>query len=87
MKLNKRNSEEIEVSWVQIVLLISTILMIFALYFLRYIFPRSPFVIKYFTGMYAGIFYVLLIISAIVLDMLIAGRRKKKLGCGKGSHL
>ncbi len=77
MQLNKRESEKTDVSWSQLVLITIILLMLGLLFFLRYIFPTSTFVIKYFTGTYAGIFYVVIIIFAVVIDTLAVRRRKK----------
>jgi polyferredoxin len=55
---------------------IIVIAIFFSIFLLRYIFPNSPFIMKYFTGIYALTWYVLFWVIVFVVEIIIIPRRR-----------
>ena len=65
-----------ELSKYDIIKITIFVILLFSIPSLKYLFPKSIWVQKYFTGDYAVLWFVLLIIAALVHDLVISGRKR-----------
>jgi len=70
--INKKiEKEQRALSFFDIFKISMFVILLFCILSLRYVFPDSPFIQKYFTGYYAVLWFLLLVITALIHDFLI----------------
>jgi len=68
--------EKKELSKYDIIKITIFVILLFSIPSLKYLFPNSILVQKYFTGNYAVLWFVLLVIAALIHDLVIPRRRR-----------
>jgi len=76
--MKRVDSKMFHLSYTDIVRLVVSLIVLFLLLFLKDIFPKNPFVLKYFSGAYGFLWIVLFFIVFFMIEVSIARKRKTK---------
>jgi hypothetical protein len=76
--MNKKDSEKTSFSYSDIIKITISLLILGNIFFLKYIFPKSPFVSKYFSGRYALLWFILFWVILFIVDIYIPKKKRKR---------